>query len=346
MNPAWQEFLRAAGATMDDGTVSSFGNLNEELCAGRDSTIISPLPHLGLIEFTGEDAAVFLHNQLTSDVNHLAADHAQYSAWCSAKGRMLATLLLFRQADSLQALISADLLEGALKRLQMFVLRSRVKLADRSGDRVILGLSGPQASLALNAAGAPIPEKDMASGAFAAGVVIRLRENRFILALDVSQAPACWQQLANVARPASPNVWQWLEIQAGIPLVSAATREAFVPQMANLDKIGGVSFRKGCYPGQEVVARAQYLGKIKRHLYRIHADGAFSSGTALFVPPAQPDQPCGMVVNAAPAPGGGYDALAVIQESFVDGIEARDNLRLDVPGASSLPILRIEAVDA
>ena len=346
MNPAWQECLGASGARFDNETLLDFGNLEAELLAARDATVVAPLTHLGLFECSGEDASSFLQNQVTSDVNHLSPDLAQHSAWCSAKGRMLASLLLYRQNNGLQALISADLLESSLKRLQMFVLRSRVKLSDRSDNQRVLGLSGPHVEQALQAVDAPVPGSDLAKGTWAAGTVIRLRENRFILVLDGEQAPALWQQLVGVAKPVSPKVWQWLEIQAGIPLISAATREAFVPQMANLDKIGGVSFRKGCYPGQEVVARTQYLGKIKRHLYRIHANEAFSSGASLFVPPAPPEQPCGMVVNAAPAPGGGYDALAVIQESFVDGIEMRENIHLEIPGGSALKVLRIEAVEA
>ncbi|MDR1660705.1 MAG: hypothetical protein LBR94_10315, partial [Desulfovibrio sp.] len=121
--------------------------------------------------------------------------------------------------------------------------------------------------------------------------------------------------------PAGAPVWQWLDIAAGIPRIAAATCEAFVPQMANFDRIGGVSFHKGCYPGQEVVARAQYLGKVKRHLYRARAAGPIAAGMSVF-PAAAPEQPCGQIANAAPAPGGGFEALAVLLE--------------DAPGQSEL----------
>jgi len=128
-------------------------------------------------------------------------------------------------------------------------------------------------------------------------------------------------------------VWTGLEIDAGIPSISAATKEEFVPQMANFDKIGGVSFHKGCYPGQEIVARAQYLGKVKRHLYRVGSLDALAAGAAIYAPDS-PEHPCGMIVNAAPVAGGGFRALAVIQEDFV----AADNLEAGAPGGQRLTI--------
>ena len=342
MNPAWQEFLGAAGAHIENGSVADFGDLPAELLAARDATIVAPLLHLGLFECAGDDTRSFLHNQLTSDINHLAADIAQHSAWCSAKGRMQASFLLYRQATGVHALVAADLLESTVKRLQMFVLRSKVKIADLSATHEILGVSGALAEQALQAAGLPLPAKAMEITMFKAGVVIRLADARFVVVVAAQAAPALWTLLSSVARPASPLVWQWLDIQAGITLISGATKEAFVPQMANFDKIGGVSFHKGCYPGQEVVARTQYLGKVKRHLYRIHAAGAFAAGAPLFASSSPPEQPCGLVANAAPAPGGGYDALAVIQESFVGGDSAR--LRIEVPGRPELQVENLAAL--
>ena len=354
MNLVWQKYLGAAGARFDASGLRDFGDLPSELLAARDGTVVSPLLHLALTEFSGEDAPSFLHNQLTSDVNHLPIDVAQHAAWCSSKGRMQASLLLYRSELGIQALIASDLLEASIKRLQMFVLRSRVKISDLTQSHGILGIAGPQAEQALRVAELPVPESDMAKLAFAAGFVIRLSASRFILVAELAAAAAIWKKLSTIARPAGPQVWQWLDVQAGIPLITAATKEAFVPQMANFDAIGGVSFNKGCYPGQEVVARARYLGKVKRHLYRIHAAAAFTAGTSLFAPPASPDQPCGLVVSAVPAPGGGYDALAVIQESFVEGEdkagldeagEGMDSgLRLELPAGEDLAVEKVERV--
>jgi folate-binding protein YgfZ len=293
----------------------------DEIIEARGATIAVPLEQLGLIEFSGDDVRSYLHNQLTSDVNRLAADQAQYSAWCSPKGRMLASFVLFRREADYLALLSNDLMEFIEKRLRTYVLRSKVAIADRSADHRIFGLSGPRAATALQDAGLEAPAAAMATARFAGASVIRLDETRHLIAA-AEAAPRIWRALAAHAVPADAAAWQWLDIAAGIPWIGAATREAFVPQMVNFDRIGGVSFNKGCYPGQEIVARAKYLGKIKRHLYRIHADSPIQAGMPIFL--GTPDQPCGQIVNAAPAPGGGYDALAVILEDAVgqSGLQA------------------------
>ena len=317
MNENWQEFLGANGANIENGLVTNFGDLSHELASARDATIVAPLVHLSLIECAGEDAKSFLHNQLTSDVNHLTPGAAQHAAWCTAKGRMQASFLNYRTSDAYRLLLSADLLAATQKRLQMFVLRSKVRISDLTGANEIIGLSGPKAEAALIHAGLPVPGEAVASAAFADGTIIRIDASRFVLVSAAAAAPALWQALSALAMPAGTPVWQWLDVQAGIPLITEATKEAFVPQMANFDKIGGVSFHKGCYPGQEIVARTQYLGKVKRHLYRIHADVPVAAGALIFTADS-PEHPCGMVANAAPSPTGGYDALAVIQENFVD----------------------------
>jgi folate-binding protein YgfZ len=316
MNPSWQQFLGACGACFDNGLVASFGEAGTELKSARDATIIAPLAHLGLIECAGEEAKTFLHNQVTSDINHLGRDAAQHSAWCSAKGRMLASFLLFRDGDAFQVQLSADLAPAVQKRLQMFVLRTKVKIRDLSPSYELIGLSGVQAEAALHQAVLPVPLRTLDTATFASGKVIRLDALRFEIVVHSEAAAALWEKLAVVARPVGTPAWQWLDIRAGIPLINEATKEEFVPQMANFDQLGGVSFHKGCYPGQEIVARTQYLGKVKRHLYRISAAVPMRAGNAIYSP-ENPDHPCGMVANGAPAPEGGYLALAVIQENFV-----------------------------
>ena len=337
MNGKWQQFLGTRGARMEAGTVTDFGDPAGELAAARDATVLCPLLQSGLIACAGDDARTFLHNQLTSDVNHLGTDAAQYSTWCSPKGRMLASFIVCRDAAGLLLLLSADLQEFIQKRLQMYVLRSKVKIARRSDDHTILGLSGPQADAALHGAGLPVPAQPMQTGDFPSGKVIRLDAARFLVIAAGESAAPLWTTLAATARPAGTPAWRWLDIRAGIPWVVDATREAFVPQMANFDKIGGVSFHKGCYPGQEVVARTQYLGKVKRHLYRFHADGPITPGMPVF-PAETPEQPCGMVANAAPSPAGGHDGLAVMLEG---PLASGGTIRQD---GRSLPLADIVAV--
>ena len=333
MNAHWQEFLGACGGRIDHGRISDFGDIGAELLAARDATIVSPLAHLATIGFAGDDAKAFLHNQLTSDVAHLSVDAAQHSAWCTPKGRMAASFLLYRERSEYRALLSADLLEAIRKRLQIFVLRSKVVISDLSDRCQLIGLAGPQAAATLQSAGLPTPDETLKTSAFAGGTVIKVDGLRWIVAVGSDAAKALWQKLAANARPVGTAAWQWLDIQAGMPLITEATKEEFVPQMANFDAIGGVSFHKGCYPGQEIVARAQYLGKVKRHLYRVRTTGAMAAGAAILTP-EDALHPCGMVANASPAPGGGFVGLAVIQENFI----ATGNLELGAPGGPRVMI--------
>lgn len=315
MNADWQNYLGAQGARVVDGSVYDFGDAARELVAARDATVAVPMAQMALLEFTGEDACTFLHNQLTSDVNHLEEARAQYAAWCSPKGRMLASFLLFRRGANYLAMVPADLVDYLQKRFQMYVLRSKVKI-NRRPNEVIVGLSGSQAATALREAGLTVPESALGTTGIGQSTIICLDDTRFIAVLPVNAALEAWPRFTTVAAPAGTPTWQWLDIVAGIPWITTISQDAFVPQMVNFDGIGGVSFHKGCYPGQEVVARARYLGKVKRHLYRAHATAPIMAGAAV-VPMETPESPCGQIVNAAAAPGGGYDVLAVVLEETV-----------------------------
>ncbi len=334
MNPNWRSFLESAEAVFDSGAdeVAHFGDTAGELMAARERTVLVPLTHLGLIEATGEDAKSFLHGQLTSDINHLSADQVQHSAWCTAKGRMQASFLIWRAGDAYQLALAADLEAASLKRLQMFVLRAKVKLVALTDSLALIGVAGPQAVAALADAGLPCPAAPMTGAANDTARVIALDAQRYIAVLPQETAPSVWQKLSAKAMPAGLPIWRWLDIQAGFPLVTAATKEEFVPQMADFEKLGGVSFHKGCYPGQEIVARTQYLGKVKRHLFRVKGEQVLLPGTDLHSPD-NPDTASGMIVSGAPSPAGGYEALAVVQSNFAD------NLRL---GSREGP--KIEAV--
>jgi folate-binding protein YgfZ len=157
-----------------------------------------------------------------------------------------------------------------------------------------------------------VPESAMHSVASDAGQVIRVGEDKFVLSIAPGRAAAVWQALRQSATPAGAPVWDWLRLNAGIPMIVAATQEQFVPQMVNLEVIGGVSFQKGCYTGQEIVARSQYLGKLKRRMFLAHVDAEAAPGDHLYSDDIA-GQATGTVVNAAPAPSGGYDVLAVAQ---------------------------------
>ena len=332
MNPNWRSFLESAEAAFASGSdeILNFGDAVSELAAARNQTILVPLTHLGLIEVSGDDARTFLHSQFTSDINHLSGDQVQHSAWCTAKGRMQASFVVWREADAFHLIVSGDLEAASLKRLQMFVLRSRVKLQALTESRLVLGLAGPQAREALANAGLPCPVTPLTAAIGTQASVIGLEANRYIVAVEQHAMADLWNKLTLKALPAGLPAWRWLDIQAGFPLVTAATKDEFVPQMADFEKLGGISFHKGCYPGQEIVARTQYLGKVKRHLYRVRSDQPLAAGSDLHSPD-NPDQSCGKVISGAPSPAGGYEALAVVQSNFAGNLHlgSRDGPKIE-----------------
>jgi folate-binding protein YgfZ len=269
------------------------------------------LPDAGLIRFSGDDAQTFLHNQLTCDVAALEAGRSTYGAYCTPKGRMLASFLMWRTESAYFMQLPAALREPIQKQLAKFILRSKVKTEDATGEWVLLGASEADAAALAQRATGKVPtsphEATLAPGVTA----IRLPGDRCEVVVRWDKAAAVvesgWQN-------AGPEYWEWLDIRAGIPVITPATQEEFVPQMVNLDLIGGVSFEKGCYPGQEIVARMHYRGTLKQRMYRasISGSGAPQPGDKLYSPDFG-EQACGTIVNAALAPGGGHEVLASIQ---------------------------------
>ncbi|MBL8486009.1 MAG: folate-binding protein YgfZ [Rhodocyclaceae bacterium] len=318
MSGDWKNFIAAQGL-VDDGR--SFGDGPAELAAARDGTVVVPVLDDGLILAAGEDAVPFLHNLLTNDVTHLGADEVRFAGLCTAKGRLIASFEMWRDPRGVMLLAAADILDPIQKKLSMYVLRSKVRLSRATEDTVLIGLAGPEAGSALARLGAAVPAA-RSTAAFPGGIAARLDERRILLAVAAPEAQQVWSALAAQARPAGTAAWRWLEILAGRPRVVAETQEAFVPQMVNMEipEVGGVSFKKGCYPGQEIVARTQYLGKVKRRMFRGRLAENLPAGTDLFTPEAG-DQHCGALVSVAPSPDGGYDTLFVVQSSGAEAGE-------------------------
>ncbi|MDB5847996.1 MAG: folate-binding protein YgfZ [Rhodoferax sp.] len=265
----------------------------------------APLNHLGVIRVEGEDAVKFLQGQLTNDFALLGDAHARLAAFCSPKGRMQASFIGFRRGPAEVLLVcSLDLLATTLKRLSMFVMRAKAKLTDASADFKLYGLVGDAVAQAIDPAAAPWTRADQ-PGATAVALYPANGQPRALL-LTPADAPA----------PTGPALdtdqWLWLEVQSGVATVSQPIFEALVPQMLNYESVGGVNFKKGCYPGQEIVARSQFRGTLKRRAYVAHADAAVQAGQEVFAD-TDPEQPCGVVVQSAPAPGGGFDAIVSMQ---------------------------------
>jgi hypothetical protein len=292
------------------------------------------LSQLGLIRARGEEAATFLQGQLTNDTRLISPSRAQLSAWCSPKGRMMASFLMFQHGDDLYLQLAADRLEPVLRRLRLFVLRARVELADASAELVRVGIAGACAPAVL---GDRVPAEPFAVQQHGELSVIRLPADRPRVEVvgPVAAMRALWERAEAQAVPATPAFWALLDIRAGLPTVFDETADAFVPQMANLQLVDGVSFTKGCYTGQEVVARMQYLGKLKRRMYyaRIESPDAPAPGTDLFAAGSESGQGAGRIVAAQPSPDGGVEALAVVETGSAEGGE----VRLGEPGG---PLLR------
>ncbi len=312
MIESWNTFLQSRGATIDGGTVLHFGDPAAERAAAANGTIVADLSQLAIVAFSGVDAATFLQGQLTNDIRRLHADSAQWNGYCSPKGRLLGNFLMWRQGDDYLLQMSGDIRESVQKRLSMFIMRSQVRARDASDETVRLVVAGVDAGNAVTQAFGTLPDAPMKSVQTESGCVVRVGADKFVLSIQPDAAVRVWQTLTQTATPAGAPVWDGLRLNAGIPMITAATQDLFVPQMVNLEVIGGVSFQKGCYPGQEIVARSQYLGKLKRRMFLAHVDAPAAPGDNLYSADIE-GQATGTVVNAAPAPAGGFDVLAVAQ---------------------------------
>ncbi|MBI5430034.1 MAG: folate-binding protein YgfZ [Nitrosomonadales bacterium] len=337
MTPDWQDFLTQRGATIASGVAQNFGDLSAELGATAQGTVLCDLGQFGTLRVSGEEAQTFLQNLLSNDIRAVTSTRAQFSSLNTAKGRMLASMLIWREGDDYLLQLPRELCEPIRKKLSMYVLRARVKVADASEGIVTLGLSGANAREILQGQFGELPQlplslavrpelvegldstSEQASTGSARtdifiGSVLKISNTRFQISTTPQQAQELWNKLAAQARPVGSACWDWLNIRAGIPVILPQTQEQFVAQMVNFDLINGVSFSKGCYPGQEIVARTQYLGKLKRRMYLAHIDGPAEPqpGDELFSADME-GQASGMVANVAPAPSGGYDVLTVVQ---------------------------------
>jgi len=292
--------------------------MNSTSQAAADDPMLVRLDQLAAIGFDGADAASFLHGQFSTDVAAMPVGNVRWTSYNSPKGRVLATLLLWRRApDSYVAFVAADLAQSLRKRMTMFVLRAKVAISDRSAGAALFGIAGPGARAAIERAfDAPI---DNGQGmALADADVVATPDGRYVVSTPLAAAASIRARLP--AAQMAPSHWDWLGVRAGVPVVTTATQDLFIPQTLNLDLVGGIDFRKGCYPGQEIVARMQYLGRLKERVFAFHVDApAAPAGTRIHAAASA----VGTVVNAAPT-AGGSDLLAVVAWDAA----AAGNLRL------------------
>lgn len=318
MQQDWGDFLKTEGATLA-GDHAHFGDPAQELARAARGDVLMDLTTLGLVRVSGADAGTFLSGQLTQDVGDLDPTQHRIGAYCTAQGRMLAILRVFRRANDYYALLPRALRDVTIERLRRYVMRAKVQLAP-ADDLVAVGIAGPHSVSAIErtlgqalAAGACMTQRDVTA------LHLPGPTPRFMIVAAPAAMQIVWREWRALATPVGAHIWDWLDIQAGLPTVLPQTVEAFVPQMANLDLVGGISLSKGCYPGQEIVARMHYLGRLKQRMYRARVAGANKPqpGDSIYAPLAR-GQSVGTVVVAHASIDGGFEMLVVLQIAAVE----------------------------
>lgn len=279
----------------------------------NDSGLICPLPSLGLLHVAGDDAVAFLQNQLTADVAGLEPSASALAAWCNAKGRARAVFRVVPSDTGMLLLADAPLIEAIRPTLQMFILRSQVALTDLRPDEGALGMAGPAAASLLSEAAGTLPAQPgdvVRAGDLHVIALPGAADLRYLVIAPADQLAALRTRFGHALVDGSEDFWRLQSIRAGLPELTREVSESVVPTMLNLEPLGGISYDKGCYPGQEVIARLHYRGQLKRRLYRAAiADDPPAPGTAVL---DADDQEAGVVISAAAA-GGGSELLAVLR---------------------------------
>ena len=317
MNKDWKEFLLTNGEEPDDsGTIQFYdaGVSNKKAATGNS---ICDLSHFSTLVIAGDDAQPFMQGQFTNDVNQVDAISSQLNAFCNTKGRMIANFRLFEYNNNYFLTLKSDLVDLSIVHLQKYILRAQVVIQDVSEQLIHLGVSGSKATELLSDFIENINETVDSVSHNDDYVAIRIAGSlpRYEVFCSCEKAKDLWLKITQQAEVINSSSWDYLNIQAGIPTIDASTSEEFVPQMANMELINGVSFTKGCFTGQEIVARMHYLGKLKKRCYKVHIDTEDkpAAGDKLFAENARAGQNTGSIIQAGKNPESGYDALAVIQ---------------------------------
>ena len=316
----WQTTFTQAGAVLQNGAIAHFGDAEAELKATQTGTVLCDCSHLGLLELDGLDAVTFLQGQVTNDVKLLGFANptnssAHYTGYCNPKGRLLALFLAFSHYGHLHLQLPKSLVEPILKRLKMYVMRAKVNIQDASDDTIQFGLNSPQAAALLAPLFTQVPIEDYQLVSLDNGAILKLPTTfgtRYQIFTKLEHASSIFNALKQHATLVGKPCWDYLEIHAGIPEVVAETQEQFVPQMLNLDAFNAINYKKGCYTGQEIVARTHYLGTVKRRTFlaSIVSESAPLAGDKLL---DATDAEVGQIVRVAPNLQAGFDVLAELR---------------------------------
>ena len=316
MNKEWEKFLLSNSANIENDKVKNFGLSIDQEQTAYSNVVIADLSYYALIKASGDDVVEFLQGQLTNDIKLVNENSGQLSAYCNPKGRILANFRIFKRNESYYLRLSSDISEATLKRLRMFVMRSKVELVDCSDEFLRMGIAGTNASQALSSFFNNLPENKDDSCTEKGVTLIKVagtlpRYEAYGMFDDLKEL---WLSLQNDAVAIGENSWNLLTIRAAIPEIVSQTVEEFVPQMVNLQAINSLSFTKGCYPGQEVVARMHYLGKLKRRLFiaSVETDTLPEPGEAIMTS-NENDQKVGQIVSSSWSIDKKVELLAVLQ---------------------------------
>jgi folate-binding protein YgfZ len=291
MNESWKKFLLAENASFENYPQISFPSVEPE-----HHGQIYPIPDLTVITVAGNDAAKFLQGQMTCDVNAVTETLSSLGAFCNAKGRVITTFLVIKNKNVFLLIMPVELLATIKKRLHMYILRADVILTDSSDEFCLIGLC--HADNQSDTREQPFATSEQKNGS----ITINLPQNRYLVLAEPEEAIATWSnQVHNQDfKPGNSSQWRYLDIISGIPWLSTETSEEFIPQMLNLDKLGGISFNKGCYTGQEIIARTHYLGKAKREMFLAECNSLIppEPNTAIIDERAGEEEAVGRVLQA------------------------------------------------
>lgn len=312
MNYDWTSYLENNGATFNEIGETEFHSDTSASCQKIN------LSHLGVIRVKGEDKETFLQGQLTNDTRTIEEDKSQLSSYCTPKGRMLANFRILQHEDAWYLLIPAKRLDAVLKRLTMFVLRSKVSIENVSDDFILTGLVGDCIVDHLGN-NLPIDTDEVTHHDGLSFVRVDKNMPRYIAIGEFDAMHRLWQKL-DKAIQVNTSQWRLHDIRAGIPTILEETVEAFIPQMTNMHLLNGVSFTKGCYTGQEIVARMQYLGKLKRRMYPVSIETTRipKPGDDVYSDSSKSGQGAGKLVDIVSTGDNRYEGLAVLEINNIE----------------------------
>jgi folate-binding protein YgfZ len=321
MNKDWKNYLLSKGARFTEDGGFQFNLESADNRKADDTDIICDVSQFSTLVIAGGDAKEFMQGQFTNDTDRVDEDNSQLSAFCNNKGRMAANFRLFENQQNYFFSVKNSLVDHSIQHLQNYILRAQVAIQDVSEQLIHLGISGSNAEKLLSPF-IEISNRDVDGVSSNENyIIIRAADHhkntkpRYEVFCSFEHAKKLWEAVSTQAETVNSSSWDYLNIQAGLPFIDDKTSEEFVPQMVNMDLINGVSFTKGCFTGQEIIARMHYLGKLKKRCFKVHiaSEDRPAAGNKLFAENARAGQNTGMIIQAEKNPESGYDALAVIQ---------------------------------